>query len=517
MRISDYLERASSLYPRAEAIVDSGTRIEFGDLSERVARIATGLRTDAKLGPGARVAVLSPNHYGAFQAILAISRAELVWLPINYRNALETHREQMTFFEADALIFHSQFEADARQLLHDVPSLRELICLDSDTNATCSFENWANAKSAKETSIDDPADLSLLIPTGGTTGPSKGVMHTHQSLEICLANLIASIDIPVASRHLIIAPMTHAAGFFALAHLVQGGTNVILPEFDPEKVLDSIESERITHLFLPPTALYALLAHKNIESRDFSSLVSFAIGAAPVAPEKFKEAVRVFGPVMMEVYGQSESFFPMLIKKPSDYLPDLNGEFDEEAVRSAGRPALLCRVEIMDKDGNLLPPNEAGEIVVRTSSLMSGYYNAPEETAEVSTHGWHHTTDIGIKDARGFFTVIDRIKDMIVSGGFNIYPVEIENVLNSHSAVLDCAVIGVPDDKWGEAVKAVVEIKPGASATTDELLALCRERLGGVKTPKSIDFIESLPRSAVGKVLKRELRDAYWKDSWRSV
>ena len=216
------------------------------------------------------------------------------------------------------------------------------------------------------------------------------------------------------------------------------------------------------------------------------------------------------------MYGQSECLFPVVAKQPADYVrPD--GSFDEDALRSAGKCVPYACVEIMDDGGNIVDRGEQGEIVVRSAMVMKGYYKKPSETAEVSGFGWHHTTDVGIKDQRGFITIVDRKKDMIVTGGFNVFPSEIEAVINSHPAVLDCAVVGVPDDKWGEAVKAVVQLKPGRQIEAEKLIAMCKQELGSVKTPKSIEFWEELPRSAVGKVLKRDIRGKFWAGQWRAI
>jgi acyl-CoA synthetase (AMP-forming)/AMP-acid ligase II len=301
-----------------------------------------------------------------------------------------------------------------------------------------------------------------------------------------------------------------------LGFAIRGAANIILPGFDPDAILSLIEKEKITHLFLPPTAVYALMAHPRTRQTDFSSLKCFIVGAAPFAPEKFKEAVRIFGPVIYEAFGQTETLFPLVIKSPSDYL-NADGSFDEEAVRAAGKAVTVARIAIMDDEGNLLPAGERGEIVVRSSMIMQGYYKKPKDTAEVSQFGWHHTSDIGILDGRGFLTIVDRKKDMIVSGGFNIYPVEIEKVIQGHASVLDCIVVGVPDDKWGEAVKAVVQLKSGQTAVAEDLIALCKAQLGSAKSPKTVEFWPDLPRSAVGKLLKKDVRAKFWGEHWRAV
>lgn len=284
----------------------------------------------------------------------------------------------------------------------------------------------------------------------------------------------------------------------------------------PDQVLDTIEQSKITHVFLPPTLLYMLIDSLQKHPRDMSSLVQFTTGAAPVAPEKIKQATRLFGPVMAEGFGQTECGMPLLWKQPEDYLGP-EGEFDDAVLASTGRAVAFARVEIMDEQGRILPPGERGEIVVQSATTMREYYKNPSETEVFNRFGWGHTGDVGIKDERGFVTIVDRLKDMIVTGGFNVFPAQIESVILEHDAVLECAVVGVPDDKWGEAVKAVVQLRPGKTVTAEELIALVHDRLGGVFTPKSLEFWPELPRSAVGKLLRREVRAKYWSGQWRSI
>lgn len=284
----------------------------------------------------------------------------------------------------------------------------------------------------------------------------------------------------------------------------------------PDQVLDAIEASRVTHVFLPPTLLYMLLDAMQRNPRDVSSLVQFTTGAAPVAPEKIKQATRLFGPVMAEGFGQTECGMPLFWKQPQDYLgPD--GRFDEKVLASTGRAVPFARVEIMDEEGRILPAGQRGEIVVQSTTMMREYYKNPHETEAFRRFGWGHTGDVGIKDERGFITIVDRLKDMIVTGGFNVFPAQIEAVILEHDAVLECAVVGVPDEKWGEAVKAVVQLKPGMTVTAEELMARVHDRLGGVYAPKSVEFWPELPRSAVGKLLRREVRAKYWQNQWRAV
>jgi acyl-CoA synthetase (AMP-forming)/AMP-acid ligase II len=285
---------------------------------------------------------------------------------------------------------------------------------------------------------------------------------------------------------------------------------------DPKSILSAVEAHGVAHLYLPPTVLYALLATPELQATKLTSLKFFLISAAPVAPEKLRAAVRAFGPVMAQAFGQAEAPFFLTFLSPEDHRRAAQDQ-GSERLGSCGRPTMFSRVEIMNEEGNLLPALAVGEIVARSNLVMKEYYKDPEATEAVSAFGWHHTGDIGFKDEEGYVYIVDRKRDMIISGGFNVFSTEVEARLLAHEAVQDCAVIGVPDEKWGEAVKAVVELRAGMAATPDELIAFCRPALGGVKTPKSIEIWPTLPRSPVGKVLKRTIRDRYWVGRLRAV
>jgi acyl-CoA synthetase (AMP-forming)/AMP-acid ligase II len=309
--------------------------------------------------------------------------------------------------------------------------------------------------------------------------------------------------------HLVAAPMTHAAGGSALAYAPLGMTNVMLPGFEPKLVMEAIERHRVTHLFLPPTAIYRLLAHPDVRRHDYSSLRYFTYSSAPMALTKLKEAVEIFGPVMTNSFGQSETGLNGTFLSPAEVARAV-AEGDDRMLASVGRAGPLFRVEIMDDEGNLLPPGTPGEIVMRSSQIFAGYYKNPEETERARAFGWHHTGDIGVKDAQNYLYVVDRKKDMIISGGFNVYPADVERVVADHPAVQDCAVIGVPHEEWGELVTAVVELKQGAAASAEEIITWCRARLSGIKAPKAVQFTSELPRSPVGKVLRRKVREPFW-------
>jgi acyl-CoA synthetase (AMP-forming)/AMP-acid ligase II len=282
-------------------------------------------------------------------------------------------------------------------------------------------------------------------------------------------------------------------------------------------LLGAIQRHRVTEFFLPPTVIYRLLEIPDLaENVDFSSLKYFLYGAAPMSVQKLKRAIEVFGPVMMGGYGQTEAPTSISFLTPREHF--VAGELaSDERLASVGRPNPLVRVEIVNDQNEILPTGETGEICVRGDLVMKGYYKAPDKTAETIVDGWLHTGDIGHVDCDGYLHITDRKKDMIISGGFNVYPSEIEQVIWSHPSVQDCAVIGVPDAQWGEAVKAVVELNIGQRVSADELIALCKDRLGSVKAPKTVEFVDSLPRSPVGKVLKKDLRAKYWQNEARRI
>jgi acyl-CoA synthetase (AMP-forming)/AMP-acid ligase II len=306
--------------------------------------------------------------------------------------------------------------------------------------------------------------------------------------------------------YLALAPLTHAAGVLCFPIMTLGGEIVIMPAPDLAGFLDLIGRHRITHTFLPPTLIYMLLDHPKLCSADLTSLQCMWYGAAPMSASRLEQAIiGAIGPVMGQLFGQTEA--PMMISTmpPKDHLR-ADGTLAVERFASAGRPTPLVTVAIMDDKGSVLPAGQRGEIVVRGPLVMAGYYKDPAATAESSRHGWHHTGDIGYLDPDNYLYIVDRAKDMIISGGFNVYSAEVEQALLAHPAVLDCAVVGLPDDKWGERVTAVIQSHPGQDVTDDELRTFVKARLGSVKTPKQIEVWPDLPRSRVGKILKSEVK-----------
>ena len=511
MRLIDYFDRGADLFPERHCLHDGTHGWTYAEVRETTHRIANGL-LKAGFAAGAKAAVYSPNHAMAYAALMGIVRAGLVWAPVNARNAIEENLFILDNTDVEVLFYHSSFEGYVSRIREACPRIGTFICIDDPA-----FESWlARFEAAAPDLPDAPDEVAILISSGGTTGRPKGVQITNRAIETLNSIFWACMPIEAPPVHLMVAPMTHAAGVCSFPLLPYGGTNIFMGTSDPGAILAAIEKHRVTHIYMPPTLIYILLAHPDIGKYDYRSLRNLVYASAPMSVDKLVEAIEVFGPVLTQTYGQAEAAMICTFFSPRDHAEALEGK-KRHRLASCGKATPLMRVEVMDDEGRLLPRGERGEIVVRGGLVMKGYYKNPQATAEVSTFGWHHTGDIGVIDEDGFVYIVDRKKDMIISGGFNVFPSEIEQVLWGHPAVQDCAVIGVPDDKWGEAVKAVVELKPGAKAEAAELMALAREKLGGVKAPKSVDFVSTLPRSPVGKVLKKDLRATYWAGRERKI
>ncbi len=515
MRVIDFFDKGVAAEPDRPFLIDDTERRTYAETQAMSHRIANAFR-GAGIAPGTKVAVLSGNAARAFECVIGLLRAGCVWVPVNARNTVEDSVYALEHTDTEALFYSRAFRDVVRRLAAACPRLAHAICIEESDPPYPSLESLTRGLPDRSPEVRTGLDeVVTLFSSGGTTGNPKGVMMTHLAWMTWIA---ASQRLLWHDRamHLVVAPMTHAAGGVTLMMSAMGATNVILPGFDPVRVMTAIEQHRITHLFLPPTAVYRLLAHPDVRRHDYSSLRYFNYASAPMALEKIKEAMEVFGPVMMTGFGQTELGPNTTFFSPEDHRKVLAAG-DDRRLTSVGRPTLFARVEVMDDSGALLPAETHGEIVVRSTAVMKGYYKNPEETARASLHGWHHTGDIGFKDRDGWVYLVDRKRDMLISGGFNIFPSEIEKAIVAHPAVQDCAVVGVPDADWGEAVKAVVELKPGAAVDAAELAGFCRARLAGYKVPKSFEIWPELPRSAAGKVLRRKVRERFWQGRERNI
>jgi acyl-CoA synthetase (AMP-forming)/AMP-acid ligase II len=523
MAVTDFFDRGWRANPDGLAFIAGERTYTYTEIGECSCRVGSAL-LGSGIGREAKGAVLAANDPLAWACVLGMWRAGMAWVPVNPGYPPEEIQRVLAGFDCEVLFCHEQFLPVVEKLRAYLARLHTVISLGHDTEAASmagavTLESFIQgASGAVPDYIPEQDSVAGIMPTGGTTGAPKGAMNTHRSLSVsALHHMFAApyrSDEPIVN--LVAAPMTHAAGTLTLPITARGGTVVVMNRPDPLQLLDLIEKHQVTELYLPPTMIYRLLDIPGIEQRDFSSLKYFIYGGAPMSTGKLHRAIEVFGPVMFQGYGQAEAPTAIAFLRPEEHFR--SGEIaDDLRLAAAGRPAPLVRVEILGESGKILPAGEAGEICVRGDLVMKGYYKAPDKTAETIIDGWLHTGDIGHLDAEGFLHITDRKKDMIISGGFNVYPSEVEQVIWAHPAVQDCAVIGTPHPDWGEAVTAVVELNDGARLTEEELLAYCRPRLGGIKTPKKAVFVGALPRSANGKVLKKDIREPFWRDHERKI
>ena len=504
MRLIDYLDKGASLGAQAPCLTMGDRTLNYREVQEVAWRVARALQRSG-VRPGEKVAILSANDPISFSCVFGISCAGAVWCPINPRNEASENRELLDLIDCTCLLFQKAFAPLVEQIRSNLPRLTTLICLDDSVPFAVPFDQWLHKISAEPWRADTVDDVAMIAGTGGTTGRPKGVMLTGQSLETMSAITLMSYPFEGHPVYLALAPLTHAAGVLCFPIMTLRGEIIIMPKPDLADFLALIEKHRVTHTFLPPTLIYMLLRQPNLAARDLKSLQCLWYGAAPMSAIRLEEAIQTIGPVLGQLFGQTEA--PMMIStmSPQQHV-HADGSLARERFASAGRPSPLVNVAIMDDNGKLLPSGERGEIVIRSSLVMAGYYQNPSATQEVGRFGWHHTGDIGYLDADNYLFIVDRAKDMIITGGFNVYSAEVEQALMEHPAIQDCAVVGLPDDTWGERVTAVVQLRTGDSVTEEEVRAFVKARIGSVKAPKQVTVWPDLPRSKIGKVLKGEVK-----------
>jgi acyl-CoA synthetase (AMP-forming)/AMP-acid ligase II len=504
MRLVDYLDKGASLGADRPCLTMNGKSLSYAAVQRLTYRVARGFQRSG-IAAGAHVAILSGNDPVAFACVFAISRAGAVWCPINPRNEAVENAFVLDNFDCTALIFHSKFAGLVEELRPQLPKLRLLVCLDIEQNFAPSLDTWLAPETEEPFDTVPANDLAMIPGTGGTTGHPKGVQLTNRNLETMTALTLMGYPFEGRPVYLAMAPLTHAAGVLAFPVLCLGGEIVIMPYPDIGAFLALAQQHRVTHTFLPPTLIYMLIDHPDLAGADLRAFQCFWYGAAPISAARLEEAIGKIGPVMAQLFGQTEAPMMISMMAPRDHF-NADGSIARHRLSSAGRPGPLLQVAAMSEEGRLLPKGERGEIVVKGSLVMDGYYKNTAATAEATRDGWHRTGDIGYLDDDNFLYIVDRAKDMIITGGFNVYSAEVEQALLRHAAIQDCAVFGLPDDKWGERVCAVVQLRAGQSADPAEIIARVKADIGSVKAPKELEIWVDLPRSKVGKVLKKDIR-----------
>jgi fatty-acyl-CoA synthase len=495
------------------AFVLDERRITYRDFGESLSRLVQALEARG-LRAGDAIATLSSNRPEAF---LVTAAAYLMGMRITWMHPLASEDDHAYLLEDSGVqtlfVDPEAFAARGAALKARLPGLQRLYGLGAGVDGEDILAAGASFVPGPLKSCASADDVCTLIYTGGTTGRPKGVVHTHRVHVAMTMSELAEWDWPQEIRFLAMTPITHAAGAMFVAVMMRSGTFVMNKGFDAQRFFELVERHRITCTFLVPTMIYMLLDHPAFDAADLSSLQTIIYGASPMSPARLVEGMRRFGPVFMQLYGQSEVPNCISVLRRQDHDP----EHHPERLASCGTPIAGLQVTLLDDAGREVPVGEVGEICCRGPLVMAGYWNKPQETEQAFRHGWLHTGDLARCDADGFLYIVDRSKDMVISGGFNVFPREIEDVLTRHPAVAAAAVIGVPDPKWGEAVKAVVVLKPGAEVAAEALIAMVRDAKGVVHAPKTVDFAESLPVTGLGKPDKKALRQRYWGDAARAV
>jgi len=519
VNVGTLFTKSARTFPERLAIAYGDYELTYQQANERINRLANGL-TGLGVRRGENVAILLHNCPEFLETLFACFKAGFGSVPINFR----LHPKECSFIidnsEAVAVVLGEDFRESLSARRKEMPRVKHYICLTDPLEGMLPYETLLKNQPTSFNDEEVERDhLAWLFYTSGTTGRPKGAMLTHHNLMVMTMNFFADIS-PLRPEDVVLhaAPLSHGSGLYGIPNVAKGAANVILMSktFAPQVVFETIQKRKVTNIFMAPAMIKRLITSPEIDKYDLSSLKCINYGGAPIYEEDLKAAVRKLGPVFVQLFGQAEA--PMTIS----YLPKeehlLEGTAEQmKRLTSAGIPRTDVEVKISDFNDKELPPGQMGEIVVRGEVVMKGYWRNPEATAETLRKGWLHTGDLGIMDEKGYVYILDRAKDMIISGGENIYSREIEDVLLKHPAVFEVAVIGVPDEKWGEAVKGIVALKPGQKATEEEIIDFCKQHLASYKKPKSVDFFNAIPKNPYGKVLKMELREKYWTGESRRV
>ena len=512
--VADIVRYHAKARPDTLAMVYEERQVSFASFDRRINQVANGL-TAANLGPRARIAFLDKNSDSFFELFLGAARANMVLVPVNWRLA----PPEMAFIIKDAgaevLVVGREYLAVLDAIRDQLPALKRIIVIGG-ASGYADFDAWRSQQSDADPAVAIAGgDVAIQLYTSGTTGHPKGVELTND-------NLMASVRLVDSGGlgqwgedeiNLVCLPTFHIGGTgWGLNGIYAGAASIVLREANPAHILTAFQRWPVTKAGFVPAVLLALTQHPECARTDFSHLDLIGYGASPIPLDLMRQAIDVFKCGFVQLYGLTEVTGPAVALPPEEHVAG-----GSPRMRSCGKPLPGVAVRIVNPGGKDVAPGEVGEILIKGAVVMKGYWNLPDATAAAIVDGWFHSGDAGYCDADGYLYIFDRVKDMIVSGGENVYPAEVESALFGHPAIADVAVIGVPDAKWGEAVKAVVVLKPGGHAGAEAIIAFARERIAGYKCPKSIDFVEALPRNPSGKLLKRLIREPYWAGRDRRV
>ena len=519
MNIATTLSKAARLFPDREAVVDGRRRLTYAQVGRRVESLAVGL-AGLGLASQGRISIIAPNCLEFLEAYYAAALEGLIANPINVR----LKSRELTYILNDAgsqaLLAHVDYAEEVVEALKEAPQLKAIIWLGGQARPvggrqSFEYEDFLDSQGERVKPPDLIADdkPAHLYYTSGTTGRPKGVVLTHRNVTAHALAAIAEFHLTDRDAWFHVAPMFHLADAWAVFALSWvGGRHVMLSNFEAEATLRLIQEERITLTNLIPTMLNLMVNHPQASAYDYSSLRLLLSGGAPIAPETVRRIIETFGCDYTQTYGLTESAPYLTVSTLKEHLGRLSPEEQRAYISRTGREFLGVEIRVVDDKGRDVPADDqsVGEVWARGETITPGYWRLPQETAEAFEEGWFKTGDLAVIDQEGYLNIVDRKKDIILTGGENVYSTEVEYALYEHPAVLECAVIGVPDEKWGEAVKAVVVCRPGERAEASELIGAVKARLAAYKAPKSVDFADSLPKTGSGKIMKRALKETYW-------
>jgi acyl-CoA synthetase (AMP-forming)/AMP-acid ligase II len=517
MTVAEWIRRCARQKPDALAYVDGMRRFTFGEFHRRVKRQVNGL---IKLGAvrGDRVATLMNNHVECVEAVAAAAIGGFVHVPINFRSVPREIGQTLAHAGASVVLVEREYRAnlDAAGPLAGVRHVIEVAPGDADAE----YERWLAAQSDADPAVDVTGEDNFFICyTSGATGTPKGVLHQQRQSVAHAPVVNLTYEIDGDSKLLLVYPHNSIASLnmFYIPAWLAGAAVVFTDQrrFDAERWLDLVASEKITHCHLVPTMLFRLLESPKLLASDHSSLKTIGYGSAPMPAKRAERLMEVFGNILIQGYGMTEISSIAAVLTKRDHLDAISG--NKDLLSSFGRPAFGTELRLVNDEGEDVAPGEVGEIVFRGPQVMSGYWMEPEKTAETIKGGWLYSGDMARVDDKGYLYMVDRKKDLIISGGANISSREVEEVLYWHKAVREASVIGKPDEQWGELPHAFVSLLPGATTTPEELRAFCKEHLAGYKCPDAIEILDDLPKSALGKILKTGLRERFWADRKQKV
>lgn len=511
MELGSITSRAARYWPNKTALIDARQRITFSQLEQHANQLAQAFGATG-LSKGDRVAVQAWNRVELVEAEVACYKGGYIKVPVNARLSTEETLHMLRDSEAAVLIADGEHAQAVLARRAEAPSLRLVVDMDAD------YAGWIAAYPTNAVQTPTQADdVAVLHYTSGSSGVLKAAMQTYGNRLAMLRKFLMS---PMrrampddVQAH--VGPVTHASGMNLMYLIYCGAASLLLGRFDEAELLKTIETERVTRLFMVPTMINRLVHHPDLAKHDLSSLRLVLYGAAPMAPALVEKAIATFGPILVQGYGAGETNSMVTLLTEQDHVDALAN--NPKRLASCGRCYAETEVRVVTDAGQDVGPGEVGEIIVRGDDIMVGYWRAPELTTEAVVNGYYLTGDLATVDDEGYIYIVDRKKEMIICGGFNIYPAEIEQVLFAHPAIYEAAAVGIPDEEWGEQIKAVVVLKPGHTASAEDILAFCAQGLPGFKRPRSVDFINELPKNPNGKIVRRLVREPYWAGKERRV